>query len=80
MHMCRDNWIQNLAENVKIVTGKCSNWLFERLIHRVFCSLFNFTVHKAVENVTKAKCDTGILKVCQNMFGQVIMSGTAVMK
>ena len=31
---------------------------------------FGFTVHKAVGNVTKAKCDIDVLKVCQNLFGQ----------
>ena len=28
------------------------------------------TVHKAVENVTKAICDIDVLKVWQNLFGQ----------
>ena len=29
---------------------------------------FSFTVHNAVENVTKAKCDFDVLKACQNLF------------
>ena len=31
---------------------------------------FSFTVHNAVENVTTAKCDIDVLKVCQNLFDQ----------